>query len=191
MRLLFSIALCCAAVLGTTFFSLHLLGSDPSTGILDADIQFVEQRLVETTEQMSAYSGGAILGIYQAQHAILTTTRDMLQLKRSSLLRRINLTYTVDGTTYVPNPERLDSLASDIQKVIAERNAAQAEADRYSGGLLKTVALMQVATADLTMSQLKMTELAETYGFLLQIPETTGNPQPIGQDIVSEEGDAL
>jgi hypothetical protein len=53
----------------------------------------------------------------------------MLQPKRYSILRRLNLNYTIDGRDHAPDEAKISALEVDLQAAIAER-------DRHNAFLL-------------------------------------------------------
>lgn len=116
----------------------------------------------------------------------------MLEQKRSSILRRIDLVYLVDGARSEPDSERVSAIRSDLAAANLERDRQQSEANRYSGGLIQTIALMNAATSEITISQLTQVMLAEQYGFNFSFQTSASGPaRPIGQNIVDNDGDAL
>lgn len=192
MKLVISVAVCCVLVLATVFLSLQMLSSDPSTEQLDSDITQVEQMIAETKASQQRFTGGAIANVYEANSAILNATADMLRQKKASVLRRIDLNYTVNGSRYEPSAEKISELEAALIQAQAERAAAQAEAALYSGGLIQSLSLIKVATADLQVAQLQNAILAEKYGFLINVSEHTGKAnEPMGQSVVENEAEAL
>lgn len=192
MKLVISIAVCCALILSTVFLSLNMLSSDPSTEHLDSDIALVEQLIAEARVSRQQFSGGAIANVYEANAAVLNTTADMLRQKKTSLLRRIDLTYTVNGSRYEPSAEKIAELEAALAKAQAERAAAQTEAALYAGGLIQSLSLIKVATADLQVAQLQSAILAEKYGFLINLTgDPEGGSEPMGQSVVENEAEAL
>src|SRR5690606_3987815 len=109
-------------------------------------------------------------------------TAAMLDQKRSSMLRRIDLAYTVDGVRAAPNSEAVAAIEREIEVASAERDRLQAEAARYSGGLIQTMALVNAATTEVSIAQLNQARLAEQYGFHFRFSVEGAEPQqPIGQ----------
>lgn len=65
----------------------------------------------------------------------------------------------------------LKIIDQDIASAKIKLQADQTEADRYSGGLLQSMALMAAATDRTTLSQLYLAYYAKKYG--LALPEST------------------
>lgn len=192
LKLVMSVAIACAIVLVTVFVGLDRLSSDPSTEQLNADLAAIHSEIARAEADRTAYSGGAIENLFTARIEILRTTAAMLDQKRSSMLRRIDLAYTVDGVRAAPNSEAVAAIEREIEVASAERDRLQAEAARYSGGLIQTMALVNAATTEVSIAQLKQARLAEQYGFHFRFSVEGAEPQqPIGQSIVDNDGDAL
>ncbi|MBK1795474.1 hypothetical protein JHL21_13305 [Devosia sp. WQ 349] len=192
MKFVISVAIACAIVLITLFVGLDRLSSDPSTEQVNADLAAVHSEIARAEADRTAVSGGAIENLFTARIEILRTTAAMLEQKRSSMLRRIDLAYTVDGERAAPNSEAVASIEREIKVASAERDRMQAEAARYSGGLIQTMALLNAATTEVSIAQLNQARLAEQYGFYFRFSVEPAEPQqPIGQSIVDNDGDAL
>jgi hypothetical protein len=192
LKFVISVAIACAIVLATVFVGLDRLSSDPSTEQLDADLTTIHTEIAQAEAGRTAFAGGAIENLFTARVEILRTTAAMLDQKRSSMLRKIDLIYSVDGARTVPNSDLLAAIDREISVAKAERDRLQAEAARYSGGLIQTIALMNAATTEVSIAQLNQARLAEQYGFHFRFSVEGAEPQqPIGRSIVDNDGDAL
>jgi hypothetical protein len=192
LKLVISVAISCAIVLVTVFVGLDRLGADPSTDQLNADISAVQTEIARAEVDRAEFSGGAIEALFIARIEILRTTAAMLDQKRFSMLRRIDLAYTIDGMRSAPNPEVVAAISREIEVVSGERDRLRAEAARYSGGLIQTMALVNAATTEVSIAQLNQARLAEQYGFHFRFSAEGAEPQqPMGQSIVDNDGDAL
>jgi hypothetical protein len=191
LKIVLAIAVSCALAVGALIFSLSYMSQSPSTADLDADIAEVSRQIEEAEGELAAYAGGAIQTLISMRIEVLKTTSAMLEQKRTSLLRRIDLDYTVDGHAHAPSAETIAALESDLADTTREKERFQTEADRYTGGLIQTIALMNVATNEMTISQLKLSLLAERYGFVFSVPQSGQPSEPVGQNIVQDETEAL
>lgn len=170
-----------AVVLGGTFL-LVLCGmllwvrSDPATGVIDQDIARIQNEIADASSERAKYSGGLVLALIEARSNILRTTESMLQAKRLSWLRRVDLIFTVEGQpTQSQAPGALKSIEDDIRASEQRIAEAEAEAQRYSGGLVQGLALATVATERITRSQLLLAYYSAKYGLLSPLP-TSGPP---------------
>lgn len=191
MKLVLAVGAACAIVFATLFFSLSYISSDPSTTDIESDLSEVQIRIKEAESEAALYSGGAILALIQIRVETLKITQAMLEQKRSSLLRRIDLNYVVEGVAHTPNVENIAALEQDIADTQQERDKNIAEAALYSGGLLQTMSLMNAATNEVTLGQLRLSLLAEKYGFVFGRSSAQEPGTPMGQVIVTEDSDAL
>ena len=187
-----------AAILILAFGAVALLEyahSEPSTEALDADLKAIQADIKSASDESASYNGGLIKIMIDTRRQILRTTEAMLESKRISILRRIDLEYQVDGRAMTTKDEvGIKVIEQDIERAKLKLQADSAEADRYSGGLLQSMALMAAATDRTSLSQLYLAYYAKKYG--LAMPETNvapGNsespPRPPGK--VVKEKDAL
>jgi hypothetical protein len=68
-----------------------------STLEIDGDLATVATQIAATDTESQKYSGGLIKTLLDLRLAILRNTSAMLDQKRSSFIRRINLRYTIEG----------------------------------------------------------------------------------------------
>jgi hypothetical protein len=168
---------------------LSFASSDPSTATLEADIAAVTAQIAETDAEAAKYSGGAVLNLLQMQKQMLVTSKDMLEQKRLSVLRRINLNYNASGTPQVPDDSQMKRIQADIDSQLQEAEAGDAEAAQYSGGLVQSLAMMKAATARLSAAQLRMAYYFAKYG--VPWPTTEGSASPKASQNIVSDGDAL
>jgi len=167
-----------SVVLGGTFLLL-LLGmslwvhSDPSTAMIDQDIVRIRGEIADASAEKEKYSGGLIISLIEVWSEVLKTTESMLQAKRLSWMRRMNMAFTVEGRTLQPQaqdePDKIEKDIRDTEKRIAE---AESEAQRYSGGLVQGLALASAATERITRSQLLLAYYSAKYGLTAPLPRT-------------------
>lgn len=185
-----------SAVLILTFGGavlLYYVHSEPSTEALDADLKVVQADIKSANDESAGYNGGLIKVMIETRKQLLETTLAMIESKRTSILRRINLTYQVKGRDLVVNDD-LKPIDQDIANAKIKLQADQTEADRYSGGLLQSMALMAAATDRTTLSQLYLAYYTKKYGLALPESNIPGNsvrppPAPLGK--VVRDKDAL
>lgn len=149
---------------------LFYLQASPSTDELDADLSTVRSQLEAAEADVAKYSGGLLLANIELRREVLKTTEAILQQKRSSVLRRVDLRYTVVATPITPSQARLDEIAGEIAKAEAKLARDQTEADRYSGGLVQGLALTNVALGQLLLTQLSLSYYGAKYGFVAPQP---------------------
>lgn len=134
----------------------------PSTQDLDNDIGKLDAELKAISESSEKYTGGLIKTLIEVRGQILSTTRAMLDQKRSAFRRFIPIKYEIDGNAYNP-PENKQELLESIRDSIAETQSeitdVQRENGKYSGGLIKSMILMRLAMLENTLAFLKQREL--------------------------------
>ena len=189
MKILVSLAALTVIACGV-LITLFTLGAPPSTRELDTDLGRVREQVAAAEEERSKYGGGLLVTLIDLRIEALRTNEAFLEMKRDSLLRRIDLKYVVNGTAVAPNPDRIASIERDIADTTAQLEKARQEAAQYTGGMMQTMLIVQTATHEATLAQLNMSLMAERYGFVVK-PGQSPSDEPIGQTIVSEDGEAL
>ena len=125
----------------------------PTTKELDHDISDLRAKISEAEQQSALYKGGFIKSLIDVRVEILSSTEAMLIAKRSSILRRIDLSFRIDGSEF-KSTTNLNEICADIDAAKKRVAKARAEAARYSGGLLKALELGKVATEELSVAEL-------------------------------------
>ena len=177
---------------GALFYYAH---ADPPTEALDADLKSIEAKIKTANDASANYSGGLIKVMIELQKQVLQTTATMLEAKRAAVFRRIDLEYQVNGKPLAAvDNAGLKSIQQDIDRANSKLQADQAEADRFSGGLAQSMALVAVATDRTSLSQLYLAYYTKKYE--LAIPETSdpsaeGRAPPGAPGKVVKDKDAL
>ena len=169
-------------------FAVSALGPSPEQ--LAADIAEIDTTLVDAREVASKYGPESVLGVQLALRiAVLETTRAMLDQKRLSWLRGIDLEYRVEGRAMGLIDRETEVAAQDeIDATIASAAAAKAKAALYSGGLLQGLALVDEQTQLTTVALIKQRLALARLG--MSLPTTVQNAPsslPAGQ-IVDDKG---
>jgi hypothetical protein len=134
---------------------------------LKASIAAVDVEIRATEADDEKYEGGLVKALIESRLAILRQTHAMLDQRAKALNFGIALKFTVDGQTLVLPPTAKDELVAVEREIVAlDAGIArqQAEADRYSGGLVQALALSTVATSRQTRTMLEQKRLAIQYG---------------------------
>lgn len=122
---------------------------------------------IDTVEVEAAnYSGGLILSLLSVRLEILKTTDALISQRIVALESGAPVNLVIPITEI--DEKRASELSEQIVAARKEIVAAQAEADRYSGGLIQAVALSTVATMGQSIAMLEQERLVAKYG--LQSP---------------------
>src|SRR4051812_31399633 len=78
-------------------FAFVIFDPDPSTRDLDADLATLREHIVRATAESEDYGAGLLKEMTKVRIETLRGTEVMLRQKRSALLRRINLSYSIEG----------------------------------------------------------------------------------------------
>lgn len=163
-------------------FAINMAGPSPEE--LAADMAAIDAEIAEAKVALVQYSGGAIVSQVHVRLAVLTTTRAMLDQKRRSWLRGIDLRYYVDGAA-VPRSDAatIEALLRDRDAALANAETAKSKAALYSGGAILAIILVEEqthrATAALVGEQIAMAKL----GIALPTLPATPPAVPVGQSI--------
>jgi hypothetical protein len=175
--------------------ALVFLHSEPSTATLDADLATMRSEIVATERERSQGSRGAIGALTSLRLAIFKTTEAMLSQKRESLLRGINLTYTVKGHPLTPvTDEALSKIAKDLAGAQQKLAKDEVEVQRYSGGLIQALSLMTVAADRLSVAEIELAYYGSKYGIALPVqfhPPADIKPGQSAPGAIVKDKDAL
>lgn len=178
------------------FFILFLISLGYGQTIQE-DLDYINKQIKEAEAESAKYAGGLIKTLIESRIQILNYTKAMLEQRIAAKDFNVALNYTLDGTAF-HSPENKDELLSEIEReamqALKEKEALKAEADRYSGGLVRATKLSTVAIKE---QQLAMLEL-KRISLLYDIPifwSSTGQPareaeppkvSPTGEDDISK-----
>ena len=130
---------------------------------IEEEITRLEKQIRETEAEDQKYAGGLIKALISSQLATLKQTHAMLQQRAKASLFRIGLKYTVDGQPFTPPQDaavQLGIVERELAELATKIVAAEAEAARYSGGLIQAVSLSTVAQMKQTQAMLDQKRLA-------------------------------
>lgn len=134
---------------------------------LAAEIGYLDGQIALAEAENARYAGGLVKSLIELRLATLKQTKSMLEQRAAANVNGVNLRYTVDGRAFTLPAgarEQLASVEADIVNTEAEAARQQAEADRYSGGLVQAMSLATVATTKQTLAMLQQKRLALKYG---------------------------
>ncbi|MFL5284772.1 MAG: hypothetical protein ACJ8AW_28305, partial [Rhodopila sp.] len=121
-------------------------------------------QIVEASAEAARYQSGLISAYANMRVAVLKSTEAMLQQKRLSVLRGITLVFRDDVPPAVAVTGDSDRIEQDLSKAQGELREAQFEADRYAGGLIKSLAEVRVTMTRMTITALEQQKLLRRYG---------------------------
>lgn len=178
-RLVATCAVAAALLAGTTIAALYA-ASGPTSEELAGDIAGVEQRIREASDRAAQYNDGSLLRVQvETELAVLRTTRALLDQKRLSWFRGIELRYTISGQEIrEPSPEAVAEMRSEIARLEGEIDAASAKADQYTGGMIRAMALMEEQTLRVTLAFARQRLVMSR--FRMEIP--AGSTSPANKD---------
>lgn len=130
------------------------------------EIDSVQVQIKSAEMEDSKYAGGLIKTLIAARLAILRQTLSMLEQQQKSRRFGIALKYTVDGKPFIPPDasENTQSIERDLADLASRIQKQEAEAARYSGGLVLAMAHSTLATMRNTEAMLDQKRLSIKYG---------------------------
>ena len=134
---------------------------------LKSEIARLEEQIADAKKEAGSYSGGLVKALVEARIALLGQTLAMLRIRAAAQDFSVSVRYTVDGKPFVPPADSAIQLAAVIREIESIRRdiqRQQAEADKYSGGLVQAMALATVNTSRQTLAMLEQKRLALEFG---------------------------
>jgi hypothetical protein len=187
-------------IMGVTFGSIAVIvaafafaAAEPTSAALDSDLKDVRAAIRDADNDAAQYAGGLIKTQIELRKQFYKTTEAILLQKRSSLLRRIDLRYTVDGRLIEQaSAEVLAALRNDIDQVSSQVTAAQNDSAKYSGGLIQAMYLSSVASGQLTIAGLRQKYYAAKWGIpYLAVDAASNNGTSLPTGNVVKDNDAF
>jgi hypothetical protein len=160
---------------------------------VEPEIVHVAAEITAAESENAKYSGGLVKALIESRLATLRQTKAMLEQRRAASVFNISVRYTVDGTTLRLPPNAKEEIAAIEREIAATKikvAAAQAEAAKYSGGLVLAMTLSNIATLQQTEAMLDQRRLALTFSlpqYLGFASQASAAPQTAAQ--VADEAD--
>lgn len=154
---------------------------DERAPLLKREIATIEEDLRRTEAEIAKYTGGLIKTVLESTAAIQRQTLEMLRQRDRSWTFGIGLRYTVDGRVFEP-PSDAQALLIQLEREIADtaRSIAESEAEaaKYSGGLIRATTLAAGATSRQTLAMLEQRRLAIQFGLPQYVGFQSGSADP-------------
>ena len=135
---------------------------------LTGELAQVQLQIDAAEQDNQSYSGGLIKTLIAVRLEILKTNHALIQQRIHALMSGAEIDIVVTGSA--PEPELAASLLSEIEVQKAKVAAAEEEADLYSGGLIRAMALSTLATARNTLAMLEQRYSSAKYGLGGSVP---------------------
>lgn len=166
----------------------------PSTADLDADLEKIRAEIKQSSDESEKYSSGAMKALIELRKKTFQNSEAMLSQKRDSVLRRVNISYRIDGSELRPASDaKLNEIKQEIEQANQKLVQSQKNAQQYTGGLVQVMALMTVETDQFSVSQLYLKYYSAKYGLPLYFPEAeaASKPPPFEPGTVVKDREAL
>jgi len=178
-------AILAVALLLSVAYAVH--DRKQSTAEIDKSIGELRLTLKQADSDDALYSGGLIKGLIALRAETIRDTIAMLEQKRQSLLHRVCLEYQIAGAASKPaSAEELQNILQDMARTEKEIERARAEGAMYSGGLIKGLIAVRIATEQQTLAGLNQHYLLAKYGIptlvSVQSEKTTAPVRPTVRD---------
>jgi len=134
---------------------------------LKAEIARVDSDIADTEAENAKYAGGLVKALAEARLGILRQTRAMLSQRATAVDFNVAIHYTADGRPFTlpeGSAAALAGVEAELEGMKAKIAAAEAEADKYSGGLVQAMSLSTVATMRQTQAMLEQRRVSLKYG---------------------------
>jgi hypothetical protein len=181
-------------ILLLALLSWALIDAAPNTQELETDLGYVRDDIKQAVADDNKYAGGMIKSMIELRLQILKQTEAMLIQRKLSLVRRIAVSYLVDGHALAPVTDGdLNDIISDLEQAQRRLDQSFKDAQKYSSGLAQAMALVTVQTDQLSVSQLRLKFYAAKHGLPLVIPANRSDNSPAQPNpgTVAKDRDAL
>ncbi len=156
--------------------------AEPNSETLQGDIDKVDAELKRAEAEAAQYAGGALLALIEMRAQTLKATKAMMSQKQASTFRFIDLRYTIDGRVAGPaTPEELSRIDVDRNAARAEIASKQSEIAAYSGGLIRSMGLMTIATKEVELAFLDLRYMSAKWGIPVYLSDDPVDTKTLGQ----------
>lgn len=161
---------------------------------IQEDLKRINKQIEEAKDESAKYVGGLIKTLIESRIQILKYSKSMLEQRMLSKNYNIALNYTLDGTPF-QLPENKDDMLKEIEReaiqTLKEKEALKAEADRYSGGLIKATKLSTVAMKEQQLAMLGLKRISLLYDIPMFVssvdkPAREAVTSPTSEDDISK-----
>ena len=150
----------------------------PASGAKDSDLEKVRSELSAAEAEASKYQGGLVLSMITLRIETLKNTQSMLEQYLAAARHGIRLRYTVNGqVSALATPEELAAIMVEYHGAIANAEKSEAEAARYTGGLVQAMTLASAATSRMTAATILLRYYTVKYGMPAStVPKSNQTP---------------
>ena len=160
--------LCIVILVGLVTFGNYSVYADESDlAGLESDLADIRIRMEAAKADAESYAGGLIHALILQRLETLRLTEALLNQRRIAIREGAKFTFELPAIR--PDAGREAEIAQDLLAAMDELGAAEAEAARYSGGLVHALALTNVMTQRQTVAMLHQAAIAARYG--LTVPK--------------------
>ena len=138
---------------------------------LQGELAQIESEIESAEEDNRAYSGGLIKTLIALRLEILKTNHALIQQRVHALESGAEIDIVVIGSE--PDHELAATLLAEIENQRTKVAEAEKEAARYSGGLVRAMALSAVATQRNTLAMLEQRYFSAEYGLATPMPDAS------------------
>ncbi|MFH1800599.1 MAG: hypothetical protein ABH891_07140 [Candidatus Omnitrophota bacterium] len=149
---------------------------------IDSEITSLNAQVAELQKEKQNYSGGLVLDLLTVREQIYKNTLAMLEQKRQGINKFIKISYSVNGEAIdeaVDSTKEIKRLEEEIAKAKGSISDSQKESAEYSGGLIKVMIDMRIATEQVSLAALEQKRLSLLYKFPIWIPSISGQENNI------------
>jgi hypothetical protein len=133
---------------------------------IQEDLDQINKQIKEAEVESAKYAGGLIKTLIESRIQILNYTKAMLEQRIAAKDYNVVLNYTLDGKAF-HSPENKDEMLNEIEReaiqALKEKESLKAEADKYSGGLIRATKLSTVAMKDQQLALLELKRISLLY----------------------------
>jgi len=134
---------------------------------LKSEIATLRSQISAAEAESTQYTGGLVKALIESRVQILKQTLAMLEQRDKAWTFGLRLNYTIDGRPFTlprGTSEQLPEIERELRELDGNLSTQQAEASRYSGGLVQALSLSTLATMRQTQAMLNQRRLAIRFG---------------------------
>lgn len=129
---------------------------------LASELSQTKSETESTKQALTSYSSGLIKTLLSTKLEILQTTEALIEQRMLAV--ESGSPVKVETVTSLPDEALASSIAGEIQSMKKSINDAKIDAEKYTGGLIQSLKLSTIATAEQSLAMLEQRYLVAKYG---------------------------
>ena len=147
---------------------------------LKVELEDINQQISAANAENDKYGSGLIKTLINTRTEALKLTKTLIDQRIKAI--EYGAPIEQKSSSIAINKELGEPIKAEMEQLQSEIDAEQSEADRYTGGLIRTMKLASIATKEQSMAMLQHQYIMATYGIYSDINAQSANQKNDPED---------